>query len=139
LYWIKLEYPDTHNPGEWIGANATAVIPLLEKGIFNETGFRMDESRVLALPNIPQLLASPNCIHVNLRHQNKGGIGGIRGHHIYVAYYGKKKRKVAFTLFDTKLGKVILVSSFWSYRSWVRDCTHSPAIYVKEGSQCTCK
>ena len=131
LYWIKLRYPNVDAPGQWIGAKASVVIPLLENGTFNETGFQMDESRVLALPNIPALLQSPNCIHRNLRHQGAGDQGGIRGDHIYVAYYGKKSRKVAFTLSDPELGKVILVSSFWTYKEWVESC----AAYVVPGDQ----
>lgn len=139
LYWIKLEHPNVDVPGQWIGAKANVVIPLLEKGIFDETGFRMDESRVLALSNIPNLLQTPNCIHNNLRHQTANEGGGIRGHYMYVAYYGKKQRKVAFTLFDPKLGKVILVSSFWTYKKWVAECAGMPAIYVSKAGSCTCK
>jgi hypothetical protein len=138
LYWIKLEHPDVHHPTEWIKANAKQVIPMLEAETFDETGFRMDESRVLALPHIPALLSNPNCIHVNLRHQAYGANGGIRGHYIYVSYYGKKQRKAAFTLFDTKLGKVVLISSFWTHRKWVRECALSPAIYTKPGRNCEC-
>jgi hypothetical protein len=139
LYWIKLEHPDVDVPGQWIGAKSSAVIPLLESGKFNETGFRMDSSRVLALSNIPNLLQTPNCIHRNLRHQATRGGGGIRGDHIYVAYYGKKQRKVAFTLNDPNLGKVILVSSFWTYKKWVEECTDMPPLYVRPGASCTCK
>jgi hypothetical protein len=139
LYWIKLNYPNVAMPGKWIGAKASVVIPLLDAGTFDETGFKMDDSRLFALPNIPALLQSPNCIHKNLRHQAWGDRGGIRGEHVYVAYYGKKKRKVAFTLFDPRLGKVILVSSFWSHKAWVEGCTEMPAIFVKAGCQCRCK
>jgi hypothetical protein len=138
-YWIKLKYPNVDMPGQWIEAKASVVIPLLEKGVFNETGFQMDESRALALSNVPALLQSPNCIHKNLRHQEGRGQGGIRGDHIYVEYYGKKNRKVAFTLWDPNLGKVILVSSFWSNKKWVGGCTVMPAIYVRKNSLCMCK
>jgi hypothetical protein len=139
LYWIKLQRPNPQVPGTWIGAKASAVIPLLESGAFDETGFRMDASRVLALPHIPNLLQAPNCIHANLRHQKTRNLGGIRGHHIYVGYYGRKKRKVAFTLYDTKLGKTVLVSSFWTNKNWLSACSHMPAIYVQHGCKCTCK
>jgi hypothetical protein len=58
---------------------------------------------------------------------------------MYVAYYRKKKRKVAFTILDRNSNKVILVSSFWTYKKWVADCADMPAVYVGKGCLCTCK
>ena len=137
-YWIKLEYPDLANPGKWIGAKANIVAPMLEQGIFDQTGFRFDETRARALFHVPALLQRPNCIHRNLRKHDFRGEGGIKGDYMYVAYY-KKQRKVAFTLKDPRLDKVILVSSFWTNKKWVRECADQPTIYVAPGGVCTCK
>ena len=138
-YWIKLENRNPSNLNEWIPAKANVVVPLLEQGIFDQTGFKHDDSRAKALFNIPDLLQRPNCIHRNLRNHEDRGQGGIKGSYMYVAYYGKKKRKVAFTVFDPKLNKVILASSFWTYKNWVRECAEIPANYVRTGCLCTCK
>lgn len=138
-YWIKLENPDPSNPSEWIPSKANVVVPLLEQGVFDETVFRFDETRARALFNIPDLLQKPNCIHKNLRNHECRGRGGIRGDHMYVAYYGKKARKVAFTIHDPRQKRVILVSSFWTYRDWVRDCAEMPPVYVGSGCTCSCK
>jgi hypothetical protein len=137
-YWIKLENPDPTNIKEWIGAKANVVVPLLEAGGFDQTGFRIDDSRARALFHIPDLLRSPNCIHRNLRHAERGD-GGIKGGHMYVAYYRKKGRKVAFTFADPNIGKVVLVSSFWSNKKWIAECAHMPPVYVSPNSRCTCK
>jgi hypothetical protein len=137
-YWIKLESPDPTNPTKWIAAKAKVVVPLLDAGKFDETGFRIDHSRARALFHIPDILRAPHCIHRNLRHADRGD-GGIKGGHMYVAYYGKKQRKVAFTFADPVLGKVVLVSSFWSNKKWVEECAHMPAVYCCSRSKCTCK
>lgn len=139
LYWIKLEYPNLAKPDEWIQAKPSVVLPMLEKGIFDETGFRINEQRANALFNIPNLLKRPNCIHKNLRNHEYRGQGGIKGDHIYVVYHGKHTRKVAFTRLDPKLQKVILVSSFGVSKEWVTKCAEIPALYVRDGCSCTCK
>ena len=139
LYWIKLEYPNLAEPGKWISAKAKVVLPMLEKGIFDETGFRIDESRANALFHIAGLLGRPNCIHRNLRNHHHRGQGGIKGEHMYVVYRRKRTQKVAFTGYDVKLKKVILVSSFGVSKKWVAKCADMPAIYVRPGCICTCK
>lgn len=138
LYWIKLETTDPTDAKKWVGARAKMVVPLLEKGRFDQTGFRIDDSRARALFHIPDLLRSPNCIHRNLRHSERGA-GGIKGGHMYVAYYGRKGRKVAFTFADPHLGKVVLVSSFWSNKKWIAECAYMPPVYEGPNRRCTCK
>lgn len=138
-YWIKLEYPNVADPDQWISAAASVVVPLLDKGSFDETGFRIDEARAGAIFNIAGLLARPNCIHRNLRNHKHRGEGGIKGEHMYVAYHGTGTRKVAFTGYDPRLQKVILVSSFGVSREWAGRCADVPAIYVRPGCACTCK
>jgi hypothetical protein len=138
-YWIKLETPDPADHTKWVPAKSNIVIPALEKGNFNQTNFRFDESRAKALLHIPDLLRRPNCIHKNLRYQTQRGQGGIRGDHVYVAYYRGKTRKVAFTMLDRRLNKVILVSSFWTYKKWVEQCTDTPALHINGISYCSCK
>jgi hypothetical protein len=138
-YWIKLEMPDPADSTRWIPAKSSVVIPALEKGNFDPTGFRFDESRAKALRRIPNLLERPNCIHKNLRYHAQRGQGGIRGDHVYVAYYGPKVRKVAFTMLDARLKKVVLVSSFWSFKKWVANCTGTPALHCHKASACSCK
>lgn len=88
--------------------------------------------------HLPTFLRNPNCIHVNLRHHGARGGGGIKGNYMYVEYGKKNTRKVAFTLYDDPLEKVVLVSSFWTYKKWVIDCADNPAVYVRPGSQCRC-
>lgn len=137
-YWLHLEMQDPAKPGDWIGAKSNIVVPMLDAGIFDDAAFRHDPTRGRALLYVPTLLRNPNCIHVNLRHIDCRGDGGIRGNHMYVEYYPKKKRKVAFTLFDEQTQRIILVSSFWTFKKWVRECGQTPAVYVKPGSQCQC-
>jgi hypothetical protein len=138
-YWIKLENPNPADLSQWIPSKANVVVPMLEAGNFDQTGFRFDETRAKALFNVPELLQMPNCIHKNLRNHAFRGQGGIKGDHMYVSYYGKKTRKVAFTIFDPNLDQVILVSSFWTYRGWVEDCAHMPAVYIRGQRKCSCK
>lgn len=139
LYWIKLEYPNLSMPGEWIQAKPSVVIPMLENGTFNETGFRIDERRANALFNLPDLLSRPNCIHGNLRNQEERGLGGIKGEHVYVAYHGRHTRTVAFTRLDPDIKKVIVVSSFNVSKEWVTQCAEMPAKYTRPECSCTCK
>jgi hypothetical protein len=134
-YLIQLENPNPANPDEWVPAIACTVIPLLENRSFDQSGFKFDDSRAKALFNISDLLRKPNCIHKNLR---KGLEDGISGDFMYVGYYRKEKRKVAFTIPHTKLDKIVVVSSFWTYDKWVKDCAQMPAAYVSEGCTCTC-
>jgi hypothetical protein len=138
-YWIKLENRDPTRPSEWIPSKANVVIPLLEARTFDEACYRFDPSRGKALCHIPHLLQTPNCVHRNLRSRASRGQGGIRGDHIYVAYYGKKRRKVAFTILDPNIDRVILVTSFWTFKKWVAECVGMPAVHVGEGCVCTCK
>ncbi|SRR5713101_602732 len=137
-YWIKLETPNLSDLSKWIPAKANIVVAMLEARTFDQTGFRFDETRARALLNIPDLLQMPNCIHKNVRTRECRGQGGIRGTYMYVAYYKKKKRKVAFTMQDSRSNKVILVSSFWTHKNWVKECAQIPAVYVGEGCSCTC-
>lgn len=139
LYWIKLENRDPSRPSEWVPSKASVVIPLLETHTFDETSYRFDPSRGRALCHIPNLLKAPNCIHRNLRSHLTRGQGGIRGDYMYVAYYGRKRRKVAFTILDPNINRVILVSSFWTFKKWVADCAAMPALYVGQGCVCSCK
>jgi hypothetical protein len=138
-YWIKLQNPNPANLSGWIPAKSNIVVPMLEAGIFDQTGFRIDQTRAEALFNVPELLQTPNCIHRNLRNHKCRGEGGIKGDYIYVRYYTKKRRKVAFTTRNTRLGVVVLVSSFWTNRNWVEECSEMPALFVREGCQCLCK
>ena len=138
-YWIKLENRDPSKPANWVPSRVGEVLPLLRRGVFNQTGFRFDWTRANELFAISHQLESPNCIHRNLRHHQKRGQGGIRGEHIYVVYYKKKRRKVAFTIHDPRIGKVVLVSSFYTNSNWVRECVETPAIFSRPGSGCDCK
>lgn len=136
-YWIKLGNPDPSRPRETIGAKSNLVIPVLEGGNFQDTGYTFDRSRIRALLNIPALLRNPNCIHSNLRHAERGQ-GGIKGLHVYVEYAKRDLRRVAFTAPCTRMGVTVLVSSFYTTTSWVKDCAKNPALYVKSGSKCRC-
>jgi hypothetical protein len=137
-YLIQLENPDPTDAGEWVSAKASVVIPVLEKGCFDQTGFRFEPLRTKALFNLPEFLQKPNCIHRNLRHDLPFDEGQITGEHMYVAYYGKKQRKVAFTTKHSRRNKIILVSSFWCPKKWVREGADI-AVHVGEGCTCNCK
>jgi hypothetical protein len=138
-YWIKLQNPNPADLGKWIPAKSSIVVPMLEAAIFDQTGFSFDSSRANALFNVPELLQSPNCIHRNLRNHKCRGEGGIKGDYIYVKYYGNKKRKVAFTTKNTRLNVTVLVSSFWTNKNWVEECSEMPALFVRSGCKCVCK
>jgi hypothetical protein len=138
-YWIHLQVPDLTRPGEWVSAKPCVVLPLLEKGIFDDTGYRYDERRARSLSYIPTFLRNPHCVHVNMSHIDRRGDGGIRGDHMYVENLKKKNvRKVAFTLFDERLQKIVLVSSFLTYKRWVDERAQIPATYVRQHWDCTC-
>jgi hypothetical protein len=47
-YLIQLENLNPADPAEWIPAKANAVIPLLENRLFDQSGFKFDESRAKA-------------------------------------------------------------------------------------------
>ena len=136
-YWIKLENEDPSRPGIWIGSKAGMVVPKLENGEFDDTGFTFDPRRARSLLDLPNLIRNPNCIHVNLRHAERGH-GGIQGRHVYVEYHGKNTRKVAFTTLNETLSVNVLVTSFWTNSGWVGDCAQFPAAYVRPGSKCCC-
>jgi hypothetical protein len=136
-YWIKMETPNPSIAGESAGVTAKVIIPMLDKGDLDDAGFTFDEKRANALLNLPTLLRNPNCIHVNLRHADRGQ-GGIQGRYVYVEYFKGNTRKVAFTTYNELRKLNVLVTSFWTYKGWVVDCAENPAIYVRPGSKCTC-
>jgi hypothetical protein len=136
-YWIKLEVESSSQPATWLGASAKIVIPKLDEGSLQDGGFRYDKTRARSLLDVPNLLRSPNCVHENLRNADRGQ-GGIKGRYVYVEYYKGARRKVGFTTLDERLNMSVLVSSFWTNPLWVRDCSASPAIYVRPGSTCKC-
>ena len=126
-YWIKLQW---HNPktNSWHDASSAMVLPLLESGTFDEKGYRLeDPRRARILPHLPTLLRLPERIYENCR----CGRGGIRGKYVYVQEH-RGQLKVAFTLYDPKLGKVIVVSSFWTTKNWLARCVKEPPIYTKK-------
>lgn len=136
-YWIKLETPDPTRPGEWVGAVAGLLVPVLNAGMFTLQGYRFNDARAKSLLDVPNLLRNPNCIHKNLRHGHRG-TGSIEGRHVYVHYGKDNQRKVAFVTTNPHRGFEVLVSSFWTNPGWVADCADFPALYVRPGATCTC-
>jgi hypothetical protein len=125
IYWIKLQW---HNPktNSWHDASSSTVLPLLESGTFDEKGYRLeDPRRARVLPHLPNLLRLPEKIYLNCR------CDYIRGKHVYVQEY-KGQLKVAFTLHDPKIGKVIVVSSFWTSKNWLARCVKEPPVHTKK-------
>jgi hypothetical protein len=123
-YWIKLQRhkPETNT---WVDASAAIVLPLLEGGTFDEKGYRLkDPRRARVLPHLPNLLRLPEWIY-------KNDHCGIRGKHIYVQEF-EGQLKVAFTLHDPRINKVIVVSSFWTTKNWLARCTKDVALYQKK-------
>jgi hypothetical protein len=121
VYWIKLQW---HNPqtNSWHDAAATVVLPLLDAGTFDEKGYRLeDPRRARILTHLPNLLRLPERVYENAHK-------GIRGKYVYVQEY-KGQIKVAFTLHDQRLKKVIVVSSFWTTKNWLARCVKEPPIY----------
>lgn len=126
-YWIKLQ---CHNPdtNSWRDASATIVLPMLDAGTFDEKGYRLgDPRRARVLHHIPNLLRSPEWIYEN----GRCGRGGITGKHIYVQEH-KGQFKVAFTLCNERIDKVILVTSFWTTKSWLNQCVKGDPLYQKK-------
>ena len=52
---------------------------------------------------------------------------------MYVAYFSKKQRKVAFTIKHSRQNKIVLVSSFWCPKKWVSGGA-GVAVYVGEAA-----
>jgi len=126
-YWIKLQ---RHNPetNSWHDASASIVIPLLDAGTFDEKGYRLaDPRRARVLPHLPNLLRLPEWIYEN----GRCGKGAVRGKYIYVQE-SKGQLKVAFTLHDPRINKVIVVSSFWTTKNWLARCAKEPPLYQKK-------
>ncbi len=124
-YWIKLQ---RHDPGtnSWRDASPAIVLPLLEAGMFDEKGYRLeDPRRARVLHHLPNLLHLPERIY------EKNTCSRIRGNHIYVQE-AKGQLKVAFTLHDQRSDKVIVVSSFWTTKSWLARCVKEPPLYDKK-------
>lgn len=125
IYWIKLQW---HNPttNTWHDASPANALPLLAAGTFDEKGYRLeDPRRARVLPHLPNLLRLPEKIYANCRCDK------IRGKHVYVQEY-KGQLKVAFTLYDPRLDKVIVVSSFWTTKNWLARCVKEPPLYTKK-------
>lgn len=123
-YWIKLQ---RHNPdtNTWQDASSAIVLPLLKAGNFDQNGYRLeDPRRARVLPHLPTLLRLPERIYLNCHDQ-------IRGKHVYVQEY-KGQLKVAFTLHDPRIDKVIVVSSFWTTKNWLARCIKDPPLYEKK-------
>jgi hypothetical protein len=122
-YWIKLQWQNPKNQ-QWEDASPAIVLPLLESRSFSDEGYRLwDPRRSRALLNIPHLLRDPDHI---FRNENID----IRGDHLYVQTH-RNHLKVAFTLYDGRIDKVILVSSFQTEWSWVKKRVKSAAVYSK--------
>jgi hypothetical protein len=131
-YLIKLQCLNPAN-NTWQDASPAIVLPLFEARIFEDSGYRLeDPRREKWLPNLPNLLRSPEFIYENHRHERSGnGQNGIRGRYIY-AQHQQGQIKVAFTLHDPRLNKVIVVSSFKVTPAWLARCTNNAApIYTK--------
>lgn len=73
------------------------------------------------------ITAIPDLIYEN--HRN--GRGGIRGKYVYVQEH-KGQLKVAFTLHDPRLNCVIVTSSFWTTKNWLKRCVKEPPVYTKK-------
>ena len=126
-YWIKLQW---HNPetNSWHDASPAVVLPLLEAGTFDEKGYRLgDPRRAHVLHHLPNLLRLPEMIYENRRCEK----GNVRGKHIYVQEF-EGQFKVAFTLYDPRIKKVIVVSSFWTTKNWLARHAKEPALYNKK-------
>lgn len=127
IYWIKLQW---HNPAtnSWHDASPSAVLPLLASGQFDEKGYRLeDPRRARVLTHLPNLLRDPEWIYENVR----CGRGGIRGKYVYGQEH-KGQLKVAFTLHDPRIKKIIVVTSFWTTKNWLARCVKEPPLYRKK-------
>jgi hypothetical protein len=136
-YLIHLQVMDSAT-GKFIEAKAKKVVPLLEKGAFDDTEYCYgDPRRARELFNLPNLLLSPDYIYPNARHGSKRNCGDVRGEHIYVIQSRNAKQlKVGLTLFDKRLGKSILVSSFFTNWNWINRCIGgAPCKYDKNATE----
>jgi hypothetical protein len=126
-YWIKLQRrnPETNS---WHDASAGIVLPLLEAGVFEEKGYRLeDPRRARVLHHLPNLLRLPEWIYENRRCEKRA----VRGKHIYVQEF-EGQLKVAFTIHDPRINKVIVVSSFWTTKNWLAQRAKEPPLYQKK-------
>jgi hypothetical protein len=126
-YWIKLQW---HNPetNSWHAASPAVVLPLLEAGTFDDRGYRLEDGRrARVLHHLPNLLLLPERIYENRRCEK----GNVRGKHIYVQE-SEGQLKVAFTLHDPRIEKVIVVSSFWTTKNWLARHAKEPPLYNKK-------
>lgn len=124
-YWIKLQWHNAKT-NTWHDASAAIVLPLLEAGTFDEKGYRLeDPRRARVLTHLPNLLRLPEKIYENLLCKR------IRGKYVYVQEH-QGQLKVAFTLYDHRIKKVIVVSSFWTSKNWLARCVKEPPVYTKK-------
>jgi hypothetical protein len=124
-YLVHLHVKDP-TTGETREAKASKVLPLLEGGDFDDKGYCLrDPRRARVLLHIPKLLLGPDYIFANSRHGSKRNCGDVRGEHIYVEQrkHDPQQIKVGLTLFDKRVGKSILVSSFFTNWNWLKKCT----------------
>jgi hypothetical protein len=127
IYWIKLQWHDPKT-NSWHDAKPRIVLPLLLCGEFEERGYRLeDRRRARVLTHLPNLLRDPEKIYENLLCKR----GGIRGKYVYVQEY-QGQLKVAFTLYDRRLDKVIVVTSFWTTKNWLARRVKEPPLYTKK-------
>jgi hypothetical protein len=128
-YLIKLQWKNPKT-NQWQDTSPSIVLPLLEARILDATQYRLeDPRRARALPSLVYLLGKPEFIYENCRH---GKNGGIRGKHVYVQHHSKGQVKVAFTIYDPRLRKVVPVSSFIVTQGWLDRCTDKkPPIYCR--------
>lgn len=126
-YWIKLQRHDPRT-NSWHEASPSIVLPALEAGTFDEKGYRLgDPRRARVLHHLPNLLTLPEWIYKN----GRCGKGGVSGDHIYVQEY-RGQLKVAFTILNRRVDQVIVVTSFWTSRSWLKCCIKGPPVYEKK-------
>ena len=123
-YWIKLQWLNP-NTNKWEDAPQALVVPQLESRIFSDEGYRLeDPRRARMLPHMPDLLKRLDSIH------KKHPDCKIRGDYVYVQAQ-KNQLKVAFTMLDARIAKVIVVSSFHVSRSWLSKNVNPLSLYNK--------
>lgn len=130
VHLVKME---TRLPGskEWINAKWSFIRASLERGDFDDSGYRFDPRRASALAGVLHLLRSPHCIHLNKRHGARQP-GNIRGKWVYVRQHERNEVWVAFTLFDERIKQTVVTSSFYASPAWLETCASMPPIYERE-------
>lgn len=116
---VKLEFLNDRL-GQWVDAKASVAVQQLLAGTLDETKYRVgDNSRPRTLFWVPDIIANPDEIHVNIRDKNR---------EIYSKRYnrGGKGATLKVALVSKKGSSRAIITSFWCTEKYHRGCIKLP-------------